>query len=204
MKRLYKLLVLYPCDNFGFSNYHMDRVLVFLAASLWLAAAPYADVTVPVATDLQRDGSQARSRELPILLTFTSMICSYCELLEQDFLQPMLLGGEYRDKVIFRKLEVGYGSTVTDFTGQSIAVRELSDRYRVFVTPTLLFVDGNGKELAERMIGINTPELFGGYLDACIETALLSIRNPELAASISSCQLEHAANSDTIFRTAVP
>ena len=182
----------------------MDRALVFLAASLWLTAAPHADVAVPVpvATDLQQDGSQARSRDLPILLTFTSMICSYCELLEQDFLQPMLLGGEYRDKIIFRKLEVGYGSTVTDFTGQSITVRELSDRYRVFVTPTLLFVDGNGKELAERMTGINTPELFGGYLDACIETALLRIRNPELTAS--SCQLEHAANSDTIFSTAVP
>ena len=186
MKRLYKLLV-------------------FLSASLWLAhTALHAEVTVPVATNLQQDGKQALSRELPILLTFTSMVCSYCELLEQDFLQPMLLGGEYRDKVIIRKLEVGYGSTVTDFSGQSIAASELSDRYRVFVTPTLLFVDGNGKELAERMVGINTPELFGGYLDNCIETALLRIRNPEAAASIHGCQLEHAANSDTIFRTAAP
>ncbi|MEN8204744.1 MAG: thioredoxin fold domain-containing protein [Pseudomonadota bacterium] len=186
MKRLYKLLA-------------------FLAASLWLAITTlHAEVTVPVATDLQRDGNQALSRELPILLTFTSMICSYCEQLEQDFLQPMLLGGEYRDKVIIRKLEVDYGNTVTGFNGQRVTGSELSDRYRVFVTPTLLFVDGNGKELAERMVGINTPELFGGYLDACIETALLQIRNPGMAASISGCQLEHAANSDTIFRTAVP
>lgn len=186
MKRLYKLLA--P-----------------LSASLLLAiSAVHAEVSVPVATDLQQDGNQALSRELPILLTFTSMVCSYCELLEQDFLQPMLLGGEYRDKVIIRKLEVGYGSTVTDFSGHSIAASKLSDRYRVFVTPTLLFVDGNGKELAERMVGINTPELFGGYLDNCIETALLRIRNPETAAAIHGCQLEHAANSDTIFRTAAP
>jgi len=186
MKRLYKLLA-------------------FLAASLWLAiTAVQAEVTVPTATDLQHDGNQALSRELPILLTFTSMVCSYCELLEQDFLQPMLLGGEYLDKVIIRKLEVGYGRTVTDFSGQSIAASDLSDRYRVFVTPTLLFVDGNGKELAERMVGINTPELFGGYLDDCIETALLRIRNPGATAGTSSCQLEHAANSDTIFRTAAP
>jgi len=181
------------------------KLLLFLSASFWLAiTAVNAEVIVPVATDLQHDGDQALSRELPILLSFTSMICSYCELLEQDFLQPMLLGGEYRDKVIIRKLDVGYGSTVIDFTGQSIAASELSDRYRVFVTPTLLFVDGNGKEIAERMIGINTPELFGGYLDTCIDTALLHIRNPQSATSLSGCQLEHAANSDTIFRTAAP
>jgi thioredoxin-related protein len=181
------------------------KLHVSLAASLWLAfTALQAEVAVPVATDLQLDGNQARSRELPMLLTFTSMICSYCELLEQDFLQPMLLGGEYRDKVIIRKLDVDYGNTVTDFSGQSIAASELSDRYRVFVTPTLLFVDGNGKELAERIVGINTPELFGGYLDNCIETALLRIRNPEAAAGIHGCQLEHTANSDTIFRTAAP
>ena len=65
-------------------------------------------------------------------------------------------------------------------------------------------MDGNGKELAERMVGINTPELFGGYLDNCIETALLRIRNPGAAAALHGCQLEHAANSDTIFRTAAP
>ena len=181
------------------------KLLVFVSASLWLAIpALHAEVTVPAATDLQRDGNQALSRELPILLAITATICSYCEQLEQDFLQPMLLGGEYREKIIFRKLVVDYGNTVTDFTGQSITASKLSDRYRVFVTPTLLFVDGNGKELAERMAGINTPELFGGYLDNCIETALLRIRNPEMAARVAGCQLQHTADSDNIFRTAAP
>lgn len=181
------------------------KQVAFLAASLWLAiAVPHAEVKVPVVTDLQRVGSQAQSRELPILLTFTSMICSYCELLEQDFLQPMLLGGEYSDKIIIRKLVLGFGETLTDFNGQSVSASEVSDRYRVFVTPTLVFIDGNGKELAERMIGINTPELYGGYLDACIETALLHIRDPDAAASTGGCQLEHAAGNDTIFRTAAP
>ena len=181
------------------------RLLLLVAASLWLAfAALRADVTVPVATDLQQLGSQAQSRQLPILLTFTSIICSYCELLEQDFLQPMLLSGEYREKVIIRKLELGPGASVTGFDGRKIMSSELSGRYRVFVTPTLLFVDGNGNELAERIVGINTPELFGGYLDECIETALLRLRDPGAAARISGCQLQDAADSDTIFRTAAP
>jgi thioredoxin-related protein len=181
------------------------RLVLCVAASLCLALSVLrADVTVPVAADLQQLGTQAISRELPILLTFTSIICSYCELLEQDFLQPMLLSGEYHDKVMIRKLELGPGASVTDFNGRKIMASELSSRYRVFVTPTLLFVDGNGKELAERIVGINTPELFGGYLDECIETALLHLRDPQAAALMSGCQLENPAKSDTIFRTAAP
>jgi thioredoxin-related protein len=179
------------------------KLLVFGAATMWpVYAALHADVTVPAATDLQRDGSLARSQELPILLTFSAAVCSYCEQLEQDFLQPMLLSGDYQDKILIRKLLVDYGSGLTDFNGQPVTGSELADRYRVFVVPTLLFVDGNGTELAERIIGINTPELFGGYLDECIETALLGIRNPGTAAA--GCQLEHAANSNNIFRTAKP
>ncbi len=181
------------------------RLAIFVAASLWLSISTlHAEVTVPVATDLQQLRSQALSQELPILLTFTSVICSYCVLLEQDFLQPMLLSGEYRDKVMIRKLELGPGASVTDFNGRKIMASELSSRYRVFVTPTLLFVDGNGKELAERIVGINTPELFGGYLNDCIETALLRIRDPAAAARMSGCQLENPADSDTIFSTAAP
>jgi thioredoxin-related protein len=180
-------------------------LLIIVSASLWPEySALHAAVTVPVASNLQQDGNQAVSQRLPILLTVTSLACSYCELLEQDFLQPMLLGGHYRDKVIIRKLELYPGATVIDFNGQEITASKLSDRYRVFVTPTLLFVDGNGKELAERIIGINTPELYGGYLDNCIETALLYIRDPEKAARIRGCQLQPSANRDTVFTTAAP
>jgi thioredoxin-related protein len=181
------------------------RQTLALAASLWLSTAPtHSAVPVPVATNLQEEGRLALSQQLPILLTFTSLVCSYCEQLEQDFLQPMLLGGDYVAKVIIRKLVLYPGATVIDFNGRSIAASELADRYRVFVTPTLLFVDGNGNELAERMVGINTPELYGGYLDNCIETALLYIRDPQAAARLTGCQLRHIERRDTIFTSAAP
>ena len=157
---------------------------------------------VPVADNLQLDGRQALARQLPILLTFSADDCSYCELLEEDFLQPMLLSGEYEDSVIIRKLILDNGSSVTDFSGQPTAVTRLSDHYRVFVTPTILFVDSNGRELAERVVGINTPELFGGYLDACVETALASIRNPATLATMNSCRLTQPATK--LFSSAAP
>ncbi len=148
---------------------------------------------MPIAQDLHTDGRLAQQKQLPILLAFTANYCSYCDLLEEDFLQPMLLGDEYRDKIIMRKLVLDNGSRVVDFSGQRAAATRLSDRYRVYVTPTILFVDGNGTELAQRMVGINTPELFGGYLDDCIDTAWLMIRNPAGLARLPGCRLNPPA-----------
>ena len=54
-----------------------------------LAGGLQADIRVPVADNLHQDGRQALARQLPILLAFSADDCSYCELLEQDFLQPM-------------------------------------------------------------------------------------------------------------------
>ena len=159
---------------------------------------------VPVAHDLQQEGRQAQARQLPIMLTFSADDCSYCELLEEDFLQPMLLGGEYEDRAIIRKLVLDDGSSVNDFSGKSTEATRVSDRYRVFVTPTILFLDGEGRELAERIIGINTPELFGGYLDACIDTARAAIRNPAALASMHGCLLNPPAAGNTPSSPSTP
>jgi len=39
------------------------------------------------------------------------------------------------------------------------------------------------------MVGINTIEMYGGYLDQCIDTALMHIRQPALAADREACRL---------------
>lgn len=137
--------------------------------------------------DLQATAKIADNHRLPILLVFTAIDCGYCEMLEEEFLEPMLLGGEYQDRVIMRKVVLDNGSRLTDFTGQRRDATALSDEYRVFVTPTLLFVDSTGKERAGRMLGINTPELYGGYLDDCIETAMLNVRGIDKSRWPISC-----------------
>ncbi len=167
------------------------KPVLFGCVLLWLVTtALRAETDVPIARNLHTDGQLAHNRQLPILLAFLAIECSYCELLEEEFLQPMLLGGEYRDKIIMRKLILDNGSRLIDFSGQRIDATRLSDHYRVYVTPTLLFVDEKGTELAERMVGINTLELFGGYLDDCIETARLMIRNPAGLAKLPGCRLQ--------------
>ena len=156
-------------------------------ALIFMLTTALADVDVPVGSDLQHDGQQALDKKLPILLVFTAIDCSYCELLEEEFLEPMLLGGEYDGRIIIRKIVLDNGSRLKDFSGTMRDATSLSDQYRAFVTPTLLFVDGNGVAQAARMLGINTPELFGGYLDDCIETAWLNIRDIDSPNRPVSC-----------------
>jgi len=162
----------------------------------WLAAGGLrAEIEVPLAINLQTVGRTALEARLPVLLTFSAIACEYCRQLEDEFLRPMLISGEYADKVLIRRLLLDNGSRVTDFSGERIATTRLSDRYKVFVTPTILFLDGNGNEIAGRMVGINTPEMYGGYLDNCIDTALYAIRAPEKLAQLPGCRLQRKAGT---------
>jgi thioredoxin-related protein len=162
----------------------------------WLASAGglCAEIEVPLATDLQADGQHALEARLPILLTFSAIACDYCRQLEDEFLRPMLISGEYTDRILIRRMLLDNGSRIIDFSGERIATTQLSDRYKVFVTPTILFTDGNGNELARRMVGINTPEMYGGYLDNCIATALYAIRTPARLAHLPGCRLQQEAS----------
>ena len=175
MKRLYKQAV------FGCA-------LFFGTLLLFIVPCVDAEISVPVATNLQTEAYQATRQRLPILLAFSAIDCSYCEQLEEDFLEPILLSGDYSDRIIVRKLHLDDGSQVVDFGGTKKAATALSDHYRVFVTPTILFLDAQGNEIAQRMVGYNTPELFGGYLDDCILTALYTLREPAKLARLPGCR----------------
>jgi len=157
----------------------------------WLAGGTLpAEVEIELATDLQAEAREARERRLPILLNFSARFCDYCRQLDDEFLRPMLISGEYSDRILIRQVLLDNGSRVADLAGERIATRALADRYRVFVTPTILFLDWSGREIAQRMTGINTPEMFGGYLDNCIDTALYAIRAPHRLARMPGCRLQ--------------
>jgi len=133
-------------------------------------------VVIPEVTDLQAEATVARQRQLPILLMFSANGCRYCTLMERDFLKPMSYSGDYSDKVLFRKIKLVAGASVRDFDGRTIAVEDLRLRYGVKVTPTLVFLDDQGRQTAEKMVGLTTPDFFGGYLDSAIQTAHRNVR----------------------------
>lgn len=155
------------------------RALALLCISTALTANT--PVEVPMGQDLRADGRQSARHDRPIVLVFSARNCSYCELLESSILRPSLMGGYYDDQIIMRKLMLDSQLPIGDFDGQRRAPSAISRRYQVHVTPTVLFVDAQGKELAPRLVGINTVEMYGGYLDAAIQEARRKLAQPQHA-----------------------
>ena len=119
--------------------------------------------------------------------------CPYCYQLESDFLIPMQISGDYEDRAVIRKIEIGYGSSVRDFDGSWVDADEIADRYNVSVTPTLVFIDSKGSQLARKQVGLTTPDYFGGYLDESIATALDMLRRTKpLRVRLTASEIKSA------------
>lgn len=141
-----------------------------MCAALGVSAGP-ASVQVPMTRDLAAEAQLAAQRGLPLLLVFSADHCPYCELLEREILEPMLRSGDYSDKVLIRKVMLDGAGTLRDFQGGAVDAGSFATQHDVFVTPTMLFVDPQGRELAPRLVGINTVEMFAGLVDAAIDQA---------------------------------
>lgn len=131
---------------------------------------------VPQAVDLHADARAAELRGLPILLVFASETCPYCIQLENDYLKPMLASGDYTDRLLIRKVLIRDTRTVTDFDGTAVEAGVVARRYGVDLVPTLVFVDAQGRELAERLVGLGSTDFYWGYLLQGIDAASARLR----------------------------
>lgn len=138
-------------------------------------------VHLPIFTDLQAVADEARQRGLPILIMFSMNGCGYCIVVEEEFLKPMLRSGDYTDRVIMGMVKFDGVSSVRDFDGRDIPVGDLAVRYGAPVTPTVIFVSPDGKELAPKIIGMTTVDFYGGDLDIGINESLQKMRNTTMA-----------------------
>ncbi len=158
---------------------HKRRKSTALSAVLGalLTALAGRGLAVPLAQNLHTDGSRAEDGCKPLLLEFSDTDCSYCHLLEREVLNPTLLNRDYDARVLMRKLLLDSSTPLKDFDGNNhLTAAQLAQRYRVRVTPTLLFVDAGGRELTERMVGVTTLEMYGGYLDLALEASRDKLR----------------------------
>lgn len=151
-----------------------------LLAGAMLAPAAGSNAALPLAQNLHREGREAERDCKPLLLEFSDTGCSYCQLLETEVLNPTLLNRDYDRHVLMRKLLLDSHTRLTDFDGSTrLSAQQLAQRYKVRVTPTLLFVDARGEELTERMVGVTTLEMYGGYLDMAMDASRDRLRARE-------------------------
>jgi len=138
-----------------------------------LAATP-ADALEP-ATDLAADGVVAGRRGVPILLVMTREDCHFCGALKREILEPLRLSGDAPRRVLIREVEVDSPDPIVGFDGAAGSGWSIAEGYEALFTPTVLLVGPDGRELADRIVGLNTPEMYGWYLDREIDRAAAAL-----------------------------
>ncbi len=113
------------------------------------------------------------SREQRVIMLLVSQEdCPYCHLIKEDVIRPMILGGDFKDDILIRELFIDEGETIVDFRGMEREAADFAYGYDVYVTPTLLFLGADGRELVKKMVGINTVEMYWYYLSESIRGAI--------------------------------
>ena len=139
----------------------MNRLLLIMAgllSALLVVTAQAAMPSLPPATDLARDAEQATAMRKPVVLFFTQPGCSYCRIVRYDYLQPLMFERGERDPVLLREVSITSQRLLRTSDGRTMSEAELAARYRVQMTPTVMFVGPDGEPLTEPIVGGNHPE----------------------------------------------
>jgi len=122
-------------------------------------------------TDLRTESLLAKQKGLILVIEFSADDCTYCRKLEDLFLLPMQRNAAYGDKILLRAVSLSDFDSVIDFDGRSVTTAEFAARYDVTLTPTLIFLNADGQEMSEKLVGIWSEDYFGGFIDDRIDEA---------------------------------
>jgi len=124
-------------------------------------------------------GQQARQTNLPIMLSFGAEWCDFCHLLNEEVLNPMALGGRYEGKYMYmRYVSIDDDQPIPGIDNQPIIKDKWSDNFDVQVTPTVVFIDGNGKQIAPTIVGVTNVDLYSAMIHESLNIAYQNLNNP--------------------------
>ncbi len=121
--------------------------------------------------DLREAAQVARAKNLVMMIEFSSEYCGYCRKLEELFLLPMQRNEDYDAKVLIRSISLDPHETVIDLDGRLLDTNRFAARYGISLTPTLVFLNSEGIELSEKLVGIWSEDFYGAYIDQRIGQA---------------------------------
>ena len=157
----------------------MKFIISFLLLLISVTSYASNDSVVIEENDFEKLSQQMKQEKRGLVLMLHAEHCPYCQQMDEEILSPMVLSGEYDKRVFIRKLQIDEARDVKDFLGNTVEPSDISDVYNAQLTPTLVFLDHEGKEMAEQMVGINTVELFGAYLDIEIDNMMVKLHKEE-------------------------
>ena len=161
----------------------MLRILAWPLAAAGGIAAPASAQTgtphrfnLPLAGDLAADGAASARDRVPILLFFDRDDCPYCERALAQYVVPMSKDAPWRDRAIYRQVEIDQALPLADFDGKATRHEALAARYAVKVTPTVLVVDRTGAIIGKPVVGLLTADFYAAYLEQAIDGGVAKLR----------------------------
>ena len=119
-------------------------ILIILAILTCGMSASFANEHINNTTDLNKAIEQAHAQNKNIMLLFDQKDCYYCDEMKEKTLS---------NPDVISKLNEGYITVIIDVNQQS----NIAGKYKVFGTPTIIFLDSNQKQIGkiEGYVGAN-------------------------------------------------
>lgn len=126
-----------------------------------------ADSALPVPVSLRDAGREAAARGEPLVLLVSLPGCPYCELVRRNYLLPARAEG-----LQAWQIDVTDAATpLRDFNGAPATGAGMAKAWKAGFTPTVLFLDAMGAEIAPRLVGVANADFYGAYLDEALAAA---------------------------------
>jgi len=113
----------------------------------------------------------------PLVLYVAHSTCPYCKRLEREVMPAVINTATYQQAISLQKLLWDDPTPVRWRNNELITPDDLVTRYRVVATPTILFLNAQGEEVAKRIEGYNDADFYWYYFDQSIETARQAVQS---------------------------
>lgn len=128
---------------------------------------------LPIPGSLRAAADTARARREPLIVMVTLKGCAFCDVVRNNYLGPMQQKGEV---VAVQVNMLDRQSPLQDFDGQLTTPYAQAKRWKARMAPTVLFLDAQGREIAERLEGMTVADFYGAYLQDRIDHARRLVR----------------------------
>jgi thioredoxin-related protein len=137
------------------------------------ASRPTTHTALPSPSSLRGAAQAAVARGEPLVVMTTLAGCPYCDVVRNHHLLPMLRAGQ----VVAVQIDVrDRTSNLQGFAGDTTTPADQARAWKARFAPTVMFFGPDGRELAERLVGVAVPDFYGEYLQERLNEARRKLR----------------------------
>ena len=153
----------------------MTRSVLLFITFIFITNCAYSDgyERLLYLKNFQTLGERACQENKVMVVMISRESCPYCIKLKKLIFVPEVKNGELNSKWLLRELLIDSNDTHLDFDGKKVKSIDYARSIKATLTPTVLFLDKNGKEIGKRIVGTGGAiDFYDFYLKRSINQAL--------------------------------